>query len=173
MVLVGWPVGAESADDALAHLYQQHSRWLLGLVEALVGDRATAEDVVQEAFIRLHRAWPRLRDRDRAVGYLRVTALNVARSGFRRRLVASRYRPPVSVDERAADESVVLLEDQREVIEALRSLPRRQRECLLLRFYGELSESEIASTLGISQNSVKTHARRGLAALEPRLESRR
>ncbi|MEY2430723.1 MAG: hypothetical protein QOC92_448 [Acidimicrobiaceae bacterium] len=173
VVVVGWPAGAGSVDDALAELYQEHSRWLLGLVEALVGDRATAEDVVQEAFVRLHRAWPRLRDHDRAAGYLRVTALNLARSGFRRKLIALRYRPPTAEDERAADDSVVLREQQREVIAALRALPRRQRECLVLRFYGELSEFEIATTLGISNNSVKTHTRRGLAAMESRLESGR
>ena len=156
-------------DEALADLYRDHSRWLLGLVEALVGDRATAEDVVQEAFVRMHRAWPRLRDRDRAVGYLRTTALNVARSGFRRRMVAVRHRPPAERDAGGADEGVVLREEQRSVIDALRQLPARQRECLVLRFYGELSESEIATTLGISNNSVKTHTRRGLAALEIRL----
>ena len=76
-------------------------------------------------------------------------------------------------DVRAAADDVVLREDQRAVIAALRTLPDRQRECLVLRFYAELTESEIAATLAISPNSVKTHVRRGLAALEGRLEERR
>ena len=168
-MVVGAGAGAEPADEALADLYRLHSRWLLGLVETLVGDRATAEDVVQEAFVRMHRAWPRLRDHDRAVGYLRTTALNVARSGFRRRMVAFRHRQPPERDAVGADEGVVLRDEQRQLIDALRTLPGRQRECLVLRFYGELSETEIATTLGISNNSVKTHTRRGLTALEARL----
>ncbi|HMC71787.1 MAG TPA: sigma-70 family RNA polymerase sigma factor, partial [Mycobacteriales bacterium] len=127
------------------------------------------EDVVQEAFVRVHRAWPRLRDHERAAGYLRTTALNIARSGFRRRMVALRHRPSPAPDADAADARVVLREDQQEVVAALRTLPTRQRECLVLRFYGDLSEAQIAQTLGISNNSVKTHARRGLAALETRL----
>ena len=100
-------------------------------------------------------------------------SLGRARSGFRRRLVALRHRPDPAPAVPPAADDVLLRDDQRAVIDALRALPARQRECLVLRFYADLSESEIASTLEISPNSVKTHVRRGLAALEARLEERR
>jgi len=158
-----------SADVALAELYRSHGAWLVGLLEVLVGNRAAAEDLAQEAFLRTYRAWPRLRDHDRAAGYLRTTALNLARSGFRRRLVELRHASGPARDPLGADVQVVLRDEQREVIAALRTLPARQRECVVLRFYGELSETEIAAAVGISVNSVKTHMRRGLAALEARL----
>jgi RNA polymerase sigma-70 factor (sigma-E family) len=172
--VVGWgdpeAFGAAiSADEALVDLYREHGSWLVGLLTVFVGDRVTAEDIAQEAFLRVYRAWPRLRDEDRAVGYLRTTALNLARSGFRRRLVALRHGAKTERDAAAADEAVILRDEQRAVIAALRGLPTRQRECLVLRFYGELSEAEIASAIGISASSVKTHTRRGLAALEERL----
>jgi len=174
LAIVGWGderlTGEVSADVALAGLYRSHGAWLVGLLEVFVGNRATAEDLAQEAFLRTYRAWPRLRDQDRAAGYLRSTALNLARSGFRRRLVEMRHASSPARDELGADVQVVLREEQREVIAALRTLPARQRECVVLRFYGELSETEIASAVGISVNSVKTHMRRGLAALEARLE---
>jgi RNA polymerase sigma-70 factor (sigma-E family) len=168
-MVVGWDTQVDSAGDALSDLYQLHAVWLVGLIEVMVGDHAAAEDVVQEAFVRVYRAWPRLREPERAVGYLRTTALNIARSGFRRRMVALRHQPALPRDVQPAEEAAVLRDEQRQVIQALRLLPTRQRECLVLRFYGELSEIEIATTLGISNNSVKTHTRRGLAALEARL----
>ena len=173
VVLVGSGSGERAAVDELADLYRQHAGWLLGLIEVFVGDRAAAEDIVQEAYVRLHRAWPRLREPERAAGYLRVTALNLARSGFRRRLVALRHPETPQADVAGADHTVLLRDEQRVVIAALRTLATRQRECLVLRFYGELSELEIAHTLGISPNSVKTHMRRGLAALEARLGAQR
>lgn len=160
------------ADEAIADLYRSHASWLLGLLEVFVGDRATAEDLAQEAFLRTYRAWPRLLDQERAAGYLRTTAVNLARSGFRRRLVAWKHRPSPPRDASGADEAVVLHDEQRVVVEALRSLPARQRQCLVLRYYGELSEAEIAATIGISANTVKTHTRRGLEALERILEER-
>ena len=169
VVLVGAGSGARAAGEELADLYREHASWLLGLVRVLVGDVAAAEDIVQEAFVRLHRAWPRLREPERAAGYLRVTALNLARSGHRRRLVALRHLEAPPAAAAGADQHVLRRDEQRAVIAALRKLPTRQRECLVLRVYGELSETEIAQTLGISPNSVKTHTRRGLAALEARL----
>ena len=170
VAVVGWEAVETSADEAVADLYRSHGAWLVGLLEVFVGDRPTAEDVAQEAFVRVHRAWPRLRDPERAAGYLRVTALNIARSGFRRRIVAQRHRPEPAAAAEGADTGVVLRDEQRAVIEAIRTLPRRQRECVVLKFYGDLSESEIGATLRISPNSVKTHMRRGMAALQAQLE---
>ena len=160
-------------DEALRDLYQDHYRSLVRLAALLVDDRESAEDVVQDAFVKAYRSWERMRDPAAAPAYLRSIVLNTARSGLRRRLVAARNRPSPAPDAAPADEPALLSEDRREVLEALRSLPRRQRECLTLRYYLDCSEAEIAETLGISKGSVKSHASRGLAALAGRLEARR
>lgn len=168
---------ADAVDDrdaALHELFEGHYRSLLRLAALLVDDRETAEDVVQDAFVKLHRAWGRIQDPDAAPAYLRSVVLNTARSRLRRRLVAARHRndaPPGIAG--AADEGALLREDQREVLDALATLPRRQRECLVLRYYLDLSESEIAATLGISNGSVKAYASRGLDALATLLEDLR
>jgi RNA polymerase sigma factor (sigma-70 family) len=113
-----------------------------------------------------------MRDQDRAAGYVRATAMNLARSRLRHRMVVLRHPPKHPVDAISAEEDVMLREDHREVVAALRRLPLRQRECLVLRYYAELTDNEIARTLGISANSVKTHLGRGMASLEVRLEAR-
>ena len=161
------------ADAAVSALFAAEARPLLGMLTAYTGDRALAEELVQEAFIRLHRAWPRLHEPEAAAAYLRSIAFNLARSQFRRlRLVRTR---PAERDEHAgsAEDGVVLSEDRREVAAALRSLPDRQRQCLILRFWAGLPDSEIASTIGISRHSVNTHLRRGLASLETTLGATR
>ena len=129
-----------------------------------------AEDAVQEAFIRMRLAWRRLRDPDRAGAYLRTTVLNLARGRMRRRLVALRRRPAGGPDASAAEDVAVTRDEHRLVVLALRDLPVRQKECLVLRYYLVLSEAEIAETLGISAGSVKTHVHRGMAALTQALE---
>ena len=123
---------------------------------------------MQEAFIRLARSAGRIKDEAKAAAYLRSIVLNLARDHNRRGLVSLRHRLPLD-DERAQDEDeLVLRDDQRQIIDALRDLPHRQRDCLVLRYYQELGIDDIADTLGISRNSVKTHLQRGLAAMESR-----
>ncbi len=161
------------AEAPLAALFAEHARSLIGMAWALVGDRDAAEDIVQDALIGLRSAWPRLRDHDQAGAYLRSTVLNMARSRHRHRLVVLRHPATAPPDAASAEDEGVLREDQREVVAALRLLSRRQRECLVLRYYADLREADIASTLGISANSVKTHLARGLASLERKLESLR
>ncbi len=104
--------------------------------------------------------------------YLRSIVLNLARDHNRRGLMSLRHREPPSPEASAAvtEDTVVAAEEGAQVIDALRDLPSRQRDCLVLRYYMELSEREIAETLGISPSSVKTHCRRGMAALQDRLE---
>ena len=160
------------AGDDIELLFRREASALLGMMVAFLGDRAAAEDVVQEAFARVQRAWPGV-DPDRASAYLRSTAFNLARSGLRRRAVAGRYRPDRAAPGAGADDRVVLADDQRAVIDALRRLPVRQRECVTLRYYLDLTDADIGATLGISRNSVKTHLRRGLAALARTLEDHR
>lgn len=156
-------------DEALAALHRVHYVGLVRLACLLVDDPGTAEEVVQEGFVRVHGAWGRIDD---PLTYLRVTVLNLARSRLRRRLVARRRVEPVVRPAASPEEHVVLLADQQEVLDAVRALPRRQRECIVLRYYLDLSEAEIASALGISTGSVKSHSHRGIAALARRLEER-
>src|SRR6266508_2710038 len=141
----------------LAQLYREEARSRLAAL--LVDDVGTAEEIVQDAFVLVHRRWDHV---ERPEQYLRKAVVNLARSRVRRRMVARRHPPLREPDVPAADE---LTSDHHEVIDALRALPRRQREVLVLRYYLDQSEQEIAATLGISTGSVKTHAHRGLAAL--------
>jgi RNA polymerase sigma-70 factor (ECF subfamily) len=135
-------------------------------VRLFVDDRNAAEDLVQEAFIRLARAAHRIEDHAKAAAYLRSIALNLARDHNRRGLVSLRHHLPLDDRRASLEDEIVLRDDQRQVIDALRELPHRQRECLVLRYYHELGIDDIAETLGVSRNSVKTHLQRGLAALE-------
>lgn len=165
--------GAVGARAAVEELYRAEAAALVGMLWVLVGDRATAEDLAQEAFVRLQRSWHRVTDPDRAAAYLRSIAMNLARSRVRHLRVVDRHPaepPPLG---RAADDGLVLRDDQRAVIEAVRSLPERQRQCVVLRFYGGLTEAAIADALGCSRSSVKVHLRRALASLALLLEDRR
>jgi RNA polymerase sigma-70 factor (sigma-E family) len=153
-------------------LYRAEARTLIGMLTAYVGDRALAEDIAQEAFVRVHRTWDRIREPDRLVSYLRATAFNLARSSLRRRL---RPTPPIDVVAAGPmpEDGLLLGEAQRAVIAAVQRLPRQQRACVILRYYTELGIDDIAATLGISNNSVKTHLVRALDALEISLGSDR
>ena len=127
---------------------------------------------MQEAFIRLHRSVDRIRDPDKAAPYLRSILLNLARDHNRRGLMSLRHAEALTPDSSpdAPEDRVILNDQQSKVIEALEDLPPRQRECLLLRFYFDLTEREIGATLQISPNSVKTHCRRGMDSLRKNLE---
>lgn len=162
-----------SADALVARLFQAEAASLVRMARFFVEDRAAAEDLVQEAFIRLARSAHRIRDDSRAVAYLRSIVLNLARDHNRRGLVSLRHRPPADPEPPSLEDEVTGREDQAAVIAALRDLPRRQRDCLVLRYYLELPVAEVASTLGVSANSVKTHLQRGLRSLETRLEAQR
>jgi RNA polymerase sigma-70 factor (sigma-E family) len=158
--------------DQLAGLFAEHYRPLVRLVSGLLDDNGTCEEVVQDAFVAVWRRRPDLRADERLPAYLRSAVLNGARSALRHEGVARRHlrslRPPAP-----APEAETLPGDDVRVLEALRALPVRQREVLALRYYLDLAEAEIATTLGISAGSVKTHAHRGLAALAERLEDLR
>ncbi len=157
-------------DAVLAELFRAHHGPLVRTAALLLGDGGLAEEIVQDAYVKLHGALPRLRQPEAAAGYLRTTVVNLARSRLRRHRVARRHPPLPPAPGPGAEEGVVLSEDHREVMAALAGLPRRQRECLVLRFYLDLTEAQIAEALSISTGSVKTHASRGLAALSARLE---
>ncbi len=159
----------------LEELYAAHYRRLLRLATLLLGDAAQGEDVVQDVFVTVHRRRARLADVDDVAAYLRRSVVNGARSAQRRRVVALRHRERASDPTEAppqasgADAAVLDAVRRRAVLDAVGRLPRRQREVVALRYYLDLSEREIAETLGISAGAVKTHASRGAAALRERL----
>ena len=161
------------ADTALTELFRAYYASLLRLAVVLADDHATAEDLVQDAYVRMHRAWGRLRDPDKALAYLRVCVVNGSRSRLRRLRTARRHTEPSPPDAPSAEELTAERQEHADVYAALGRLPGRQRQVIVLRYYGELSEAEIASTLGISTGAVKSHAHRGIAALEKALEGSR
>ena len=164
------PTAEEDRDTAVTALFLTHHRRLVGLARLLVDDQQTAEDVVQDAFGQLYRRWPWLRDKGAAVPYLQVAVTNGARSALRRRGVRRRG-DAVDVDDAPSAEQTALGGEDRRALRALiAALPARQRQVLVLRYYLDLSEAEIAERLDISKGSVKQHASRALAALSARLE---
>lgn len=156
---------ATEADAALTSLYTAHYRKLVRVARLLLDDSGRAEEIVQDAFLKMHGAWWRIRDHRAAEGYLRTTVVNLARSGLRRRLVAQKHAPKPMPDAPSAEYGALENLDRERVIAALAGLPRRQRECLTLRYYGDLTETQIARTLGISVGAVKTHCSRGMGTL--------
>lgn len=161
--------------DFVEKMFHQEAVSLVRLARLFTDDRAGAEDIVQEAFIRLYHATDRIEQGDRSAAYLRSIVLNLARDQNRRGLLSLRHQDSM-MDRRTPEHpEEVIIEDERhnEVIDALNGLPNRQRDCLVLRFYSEMSEREIAETLGISPNSVKTHCQRGMATLSRVLEVER
>ena len=155
----------------VAQLFRTQRTAMVRLAVLFVDDLPTAEDVVQDAFGKLYAGWHRLREPDAAVAYLRTAVINGCRSVLRRRRTARLFVPPRHVDEPPADTSTLLAEEHRSVLAALKRLPRRQHEVLVLRFWSELSEAQIADTLGISHCTVKSTTSRGLAALSTILDT--
>jgi RNA polymerase sigma-70 factor (sigma-E family) len=160
------------SDSVMVALFTTEATRLVSLARFFVDDRTAAEDLVQEAFIRLSRSAHRIREHDKAAAYLRSIVVNLARDHNRRGLVSLRHRPPAQPDEPSAEDTAAHNESREEVVAALRDLPVRQRHCIALRYYLELLVEEIATTLGISANSVKTHLQRGMRTLSRTLEER-
>jgi RNA polymerase sigma-70 factor (sigma-E family) len=167
---VSAPATNWDADDAVTHLYAAYYRSLVRLAALLLRDIAEAEDVVQDAFVAMHGKWGRLRDPEKALAYLRQVVVNRSRSMLRHRTVVERHQPDPAPDADSAERGAQLAETSSEVIGALRKLPQRQREVLVLRYYLDLSEAQIAHTLGVSRGGVKSHASRGISALRLALE---
>jgi RNA polymerase sigma-70 factor (sigma-E family) len=154
----------------ISRLYQDEYAGLLRLGILLVGDRGVAEDVVQDAFVALQRRWEVLSDRASAAGYVRVSVINGARSVRRRWSVARRYlhlAEPMTVP--AADATALLAAEHHAVVAAVRRLPRRQQQVIVLRYWSEMSEAQIAGTLQVSAGTVKSSASRALASLARQL----
>ena len=164
-------VSAEwDAARAVTAIYTTHYRSLVRLAVLLVRDVATAEEVVQDSFIAMHAAWRRLRDTEKALSYLRQSVVNRSRSVLRHRVVVDKNAPKPAPDMPSAEQGAISLLERSAVIAALRTLPPRQREALVLKYYADLSEAQIATAMGISRGAVKSHTARGVAALRVVLE---
>jgi RNA polymerase sigma-70 factor (sigma-E family) len=175
-----WPAPGPAADPAadpaggaeagVGALYRAQAVGLIRLAYLMIGDRAAAEDVVQDAFCGLYRNWGRLADPSGALAYVRSSVLNGCRSVLRRRALGLRvtmYQPPAG----SAEAAVLGREERQEVLRAVRRLPHRQREALVLRFYLDLPDPEIARVMGIRPGTVRSATHRALKALGHLLES--
>jgi RNA polymerase sigma-70 factor (sigma-E family) len=153
------------ATHVVTALYAEHALGLVRLAVIMLGDQAAAEDVVQDAFLGLYRRWDSLPDASHPLSYVRASVLNGCRSALRAR--SRRRRGPVFSQPPAesAEARALLSEEHRSVVTAIRGLPARQREALLLRYYLDMSEDEIARTMGVSRGTVKSATSRALAAV--------
>ena len=159
-----------SADLAVIELYSEHYRALVRLAALLVRDTPTAEEVVQDSFVAMHGGWQRLRDTEKALAYLRQAVVNRSRSVLRHRTVVDKNLQKAPPDMPSAEHGALVLLERSAVVAALRGLPDRQREAIVLRYYADLSEAEIATAMGISRGAVKSHTARGMTALRTALE---
>ena len=164
------------AERLVVDLFRTEGRSLVRLARLFVDDRDAAEDLVQEAFLRLARQAGRITSVDRAPAYLRSIVLNLARDHNRRGLVSLRHQAAAGrerdVDDNDVADVLARSDEHRRVVMAVRALPRRQRDCITLRYFEQLSIDDVAATLGVSPNSVKTHLRRAMDALGGTLDRR-
>jgi RNA polymerase sigma-70 factor (sigma-E family) len=171
MTLVGG-TGVDT-DTELADLYHRHYRDLLRLAALLLDDPSACEDVAQEAFIRVLGRLDRIREPELTLAYLRQTVVNLSRSTLRRRLVAMRHDRSQPREHQSPEEAGHAAVQRAAIVLALQKLPRRQREAVVLRFYGDLTEAQTAEAMGVSVGSVKSSTSRGLTALGSHLEALR
>jgi RNA polymerase sigma-70 factor (sigma-E family) len=168
----GGVVSADAAQvpaRAVTALYETHALSLTRLAYVMLGDRPAAEDVVQEAFLGLYKRWNKLRDTASAPGYLRASVLNGSRMVLRSR-ARHEGRTASELPWESAEATALVGEEHRHLLLAIRALPSRQREALLLRYYLDLSEEETARSMGVRRGTVKSATSRALAALGQRMQ---
>jgi RNA polymerase sigma-70 factor (sigma-E family) len=167
-------VGQPTVADQVTVLYRRHGMDLVRIAAVMLGSRAAAEDAVHDAFCGLFRRWDRLADPENALAYVRSAVMNRCRSEQRRQIRLERradrtHRP---LDPESPEQAAILGEEHRDVLAALARLPDRQREALVLRYFLDLPEAEIAAAMGISAGTVKSTTSRALAALGRLLKER-
>jgi RNA polymerase sigma-70 factor (sigma-E family) len=161
---------SDDRTDWFSELYVGQFPQLVRLAVLLLDDVAAAEDVVQEAYVKIAASRRRLRDPSMALPYLRQAVVNHARSALRRRKVFEKYREHPAPDSPSAEEGATAEFERQAVIIGLRALPRRFREVLVLRYYMDMTERQVSETLGISAGSVKSYSSRGLDRLAAHLQ---
>jgi RNA polymerase sigma-70 factor (sigma-E family) len=160
---------AWGADWAVTELYSLQYWPLVRLAVLLVRDVPTAEDVVQDSFVAMHDGWQRLRDAENALAYLRQVVLNRSRSVLRQRAIVDKHLQKPMPDMPSAEYGALAQLERSAVVAALQKLSGRQREAIVLRYYADHSEAEVAALMGISCGAVKSHTARGIAALRAEL----
>ncbi|HEY0518483.1 MAG TPA: sigma-70 family RNA polymerase sigma factor, partial [Ilumatobacteraceae bacterium] len=163
------PAIGTDRERAVRALYEAEHADLVRFATFILGDVHAAEDVTQEAFVRVYDAWDGLDDPDRAVAYLRATIVNLGRGRHRRRLVAERQQHPHLVAVQSAEDVAMGHVGRSAVLAAVSALPSRQRACVVMRHWLRMTEGEIAATLDVSVGSVRTHNKRGLETLQRKL----
>jgi len=159
---------SEDATRAVTALYEAHAVGMIRIALLMLGDRAAAEDVVQDAFLGMYRRWRGLSEPAKAEAYIRSAVLNGCRDALKRRSRRNRRDLVAAIDLPAppsAEAAALLSEDRRRILAGLRLLPGRQREVLVCRFYLELSEEETARAMGVARGTVKSTTSRAVAAL--------
>ena len=169
MTDVWQPSAREAGAVPVSSLFKARYPELVRLADLLGAD--DPEDMAQEAFALLIRKQQALRDPDAALAYVRSTACNLVRNR-RRHLRVVRIRTPAGHDEVSSEHVVMLREDRRELLAALAALPPRRREAIVLRYWLDLSEREMAAIMGVSPGTVKSLVSRGLDALGQALEGK-
>jgi RNA polymerase sigma-70 factor (sigma-E family) len=153
----------DGAERQVTALYQAHAVSLARLALLMLGDQAEAQDVVQDAFLGLYRRWGALASADAAPGYLRASVLNGCRTALKRR-----SRPVSYAEDRpleSAEALAIQTEEQRAVLTAVRRLPARQREALVLRYYLDMTEDQAAQAMRVSRGTVKSATSRAISAV--------
>ena len=159
-----------TAEAWFTELYARHYRGLVRAAWMLVRDVPTAEEVVQDAFVSMNDAWLRLRDAEKALAYVRRIVVNRSRSVLRHQVVVAKYLEDAPPDVPSAEHGALISLQRDAVVAALQGLAARQREAIVLRYYADFSEAEVAEAMGISRGAVKSHMARGMAALRAALE---
>jgi len=167
------PPATWSADEAVTKLFATQYRPLVRLATLLLRDPGQAEEITQDAFVALHERWGRLRDPERAVAYLRQCVTNKARSVLRHRGVVERFlrRAPDPLTVPSAEVGALAAQTHADLVAVVRTLPTRQREALVLRYFLDLSEAQTAEVMGVTGGAVKTHTARALAALRRQMRA--
>ena len=161
-----WSAPVVAREDAVWRLYEQRYADMVRFAAFLSGDVHAAQDIAQEAFVRLLDAWDRIADPERADAYLKATIVNLVRGEHRRRETAERRASSHLSLVASAEDDALGRVGRQHVLDAVSALPIRQKACVVMRHWMRMSETEIAATLGVSVGSVRTHVKRGTATLQ-------
>jgi RNA polymerase sigma-70 factor (sigma-E family) len=161
--------GPQGADREVTALYLAHYRPLVRIAALLVQDLAAAEEIVQDSFVAVHAAWRRLPDAEHALSYLRRSVVDRSRAALRRHVVVDKLAPRLAPDLPSGPGEASIEVERSAFISALWTLPARQREIVVLRYFADLPETQVASATGMSETAVKAYTARAMASLRAEL----